>query len=309
MGSGLGQLSPPQAHLLERWLPGAQVIRDHSWGLVGTTVLELRAQNGTSYVAKAGDESDRHLAREISAYRQWLGPWTSRSRAPTLVAADMEAKLLVTTFLPGRLVEGSQHEHLADTYRQAGELLAGFHGQLSVADDGEYESQQRKATLNWLSRPHRIAPDDAALLTDVVQAWPTPPSVVVPTHGDWQPRNWLVHEGAISVIDLGRADLRPASTDFGRLAAQQFRADPTFEPAFLHGYGTDPREPGAWLRLRVREAVGTAAWAYQVGDEAFERQGLGMIAEVIADLRAESAVDSAAQKVGERQPGSGFDAS
>jgi len=38
----------------------------------------------------------------------------------------------------------------------------------------------------------------------------------------------------------------------------------------LEGYGDDPREPAAWHRNRVREAIGTAVWAYQVGDETFE---------------------------------------
>lgn len=104
----------------------------------------------------------------------------------------------------------------------------------------------------------------------------------MPTHGDWQPRNWVVHKGVVSVIDLGRADLRPALTDFARLAAQQFRTDPALEAAFLHGYGDDPREPAAWRRNRIREAIATAVWAHQVGDEPFETQGHRMIAEALA---------------------------
>jgi hypothetical protein len=109
--------------------------------------------------------------------------------------------------------------------------------------------------------------------------------VVVPTHGDWQPRNWLWHRGVVSVIDLGRADLRPALTDFSRLAVQQLRGEPSLEAAFLAGYGADPREPAAWRRELVREAIGTAVWAFQVGDEPFERQGHRMIAEAL-DLPA-----------------------
>jgi hypothetical protein len=86
----------------------------------------------------------------------------------------------------------------------------------------------------------------------------------------------------VAVIDLGRADLRPAMTDFGRLAAQQFRTDPALESAFLDGYGGDPREPAAWQRNRFREAIATAVWAYQVGDEPFEQQGHRMIVEALA---------------------------
>ena len=63
---------------------------------------------------------------------------------------------------------------------------------------------------------------------------------------------------------------------------QDFRRSPHLETAFLDGYGADPRETHAWHRTEVREAIGTAAWAYQVGVEAFEAQGHRMIAEALA---------------------------
>ena len=285
MITGADGLSPRQAELLKLWLPDAEVVKDHSWGLVGTTVLQLRSQQGSAYIAKAGDENDHHVAREINAHRRWLEPWTSIGRAPELVAADEEARLLVAAYLPGRLVEGTIHEALPEPYRQAGELLAVFHGQLALEDDGGFEARQKEETLAWLSRPHRVAPEMAAELAEVIEAWPTSPSVLVPTHGDWQPRNWLIQADRVSIIDFGRAELRPALTDFGRLAAQQFRTSPEIEAAFLEGYGADPRDPEAWLRLRIRDAVGTAAWAFKVGDEAYEQQGHRMIAAVLADLR------------------------
>jgi aminoglycoside phosphotransferase (APT) family kinase protein len=278
-------LTPRQTQLLASWLPGATVTKDHSWGLVASTVLELRTPDGASYIAKAGDENAQLITAEIEAHRNWLAPWTSRGHAPTLVNADPAAQLLLTTYRPGELVQGTEHEHLVDTYRQAGELLARFHGQLAHTDDGAYEARQKESTLAWLNRPHRIDPAHATTLADIITAWPTPASVVVPTHGDWQPRNWLVHHNRIAVIDFGRAALRPPLADFGRLAVQQFRTDPALEQAFLQGYGPDPREPQAWLRQRIREAVGTAAWAYQVGEESFEQQGHRMIADVIADLQ------------------------
>lgn len=106
----------------------------------------------------------------------------------------------------------------------------------------------------------------------------------MPTHGDWTPRNWLVDGGRIGVIDFGRTDLRPAQTDLARLAARQFRADTSLEEAFFAGYGGDPRAPDSWLRLRIREAVGTAAWAFKVGDEAFEEHGHRMIADILMEL-------------------------
>lgn len=280
MTSGLGNLSAQQRTLLDRWLPGASVERDHSWGLVDTTVLEM-TYAGARFVVKAGGHRDDHIERELHAHLTWLDPWTSKGHAPVLEHGDARAKLLVTRYLPGELVLGSEHADNPDTYRQAGALLALFHAQTAVADDG-YEKRENEKSLRWLDEPHRIAAATTQRLRAEIAGWPTPAATLVPTHGDWQPRNWLIHHGAVSIIDFGRAALRPASTDFARLAVQEFRRDPNLETAFLDGYGTNPRETHAWHRTRVREAIGTAAWAYRVGNEPFEAQGHRMITEVLS---------------------------
>lgn len=280
MTSELGSLSARQLALLKRWLPGMSVARNHSWGLVQTTVLEVTFA-GSRFIVKAGGDGDHHIERELHAHLCWLRPWTSAGRAPVLVHGDAAAKLLVTRYLPGRLVLGSDHAGAPATYRQAGELLAQLHAQAVVTDE-EYERRENDKALAWLSGPHRIAAPAVAMLRAQIASWPAPPAALAPTHGDWQPRNWLIHDGTVSVIDFGRAAMRPALTDFARLAAQDFRRDPSLEAAFLDGYGSDPREPDAWNRTRIREAIGTACWAHQVGDESFEAQGHRMIAEVLA---------------------------
>jgi len=284
---GLDGLTPQQRTLLRAWLPAGAVVRDHSWGLVGTTVLELRTPDGRRYIAKAGDTDDHHLARELSAHRRWLAPLAAHGHAPTLMRGDDAAKLLVAEYLPGTLVQGADSEWAPDTYRQAGALLALLHGLDSARDDGQFERRQKQETLAWLGRAHRIPADAAAALAAEASSWPTPPAALVPTHGDWQPRNWIADDGRIRMIDFGRADLRPAQTDFARLAAQQFRGRPELEAAFLAGYGADPRERASWRRLRIREAVATAGWAHRVGDRTFEQQGLRMVTDVLAELVAD----------------------
>ena len=74
-------------------------------------------------------------------------------------------------------------------------------------------------------------------------------------------------------------------TDLVRLAGQDFWRNPSLEDAFLDGYGRDPRESEAWHRHRVREAIGTACWAFQVGDEPFEEHGHRLISEVLTATR------------------------
>lgn len=279
-GGGLGRLSERQRELVERWLPGAVVEEDLSWGLVETVVLRVR-DGERQVVVKAGGAADSHIEREIRTHLHWLRPWTDLRRAPSLVHHDVDAKLVVTTYLPGRLVLDDPAVDRPDTYLQAGRLLALLHGQLGEVDD-DYERRESAKSLAWLDEPHRIAADVKAALRAEIASWPAPGAVMVPTHGDWQPRNWLVHDGVVSIIDFGRGALRPAMTDLARLQVQDFRRDAALEVAFLEGYGADPREPNAWRRTALREAIGTAVWAHRVGDEPFEAQGHRMIAEALS---------------------------
>jgi tRNA A-37 threonylcarbamoyl transferase component Bud32 len=265
-------LTTRQRRLLEAWLPAATLVQDHGWGLVQTTVLHV-ACAAEHYIVKAGGPDDRHIVREIRAHQQWLTPWTSIRRAPGLVRCDEEAKLVVTRYLPGELVLGHPSAEEPDTFRQAGALLAALHAQESVVDN-DHERRENARALAWLASPHRIAPAVVAEARARIEQWPHVASVLVPTHGDWQPRNWLVHDGIVSVIDFGRAAMRPAATDLARLAVRDFAREPALEGAFLEGYGADPREPEAWQRIRIREAIATAAWAHQVGDQSFEQEGL-----------------------------------
>jgi Ser/Thr protein kinase RdoA (MazF antagonist) len=275
----LSKLGPEQRELVLRWLPGAEGGADLGWGLGETHVLEVRTAGGR-FIVKAGGAADGHIRRELRAHREWLGPWVATGHAPTLVAGDEAAKVLVTRYLPGTLVEGTSAQDDPDTYRQAGALLARLHGQLRVHDD-TWNDDLRARVERHLALPHRIDPRTEARVREEVSRWPGGGAFVVPTHGDWQPRNWLVDDGVVRVIDLGRADLRPPTEDFVRLARQDFARDPSLETAFLEGYGSDPREPEAWRRALVGEAVGTAVWAYGVGDEAFEAFGHRLLATLL----------------------------
>ena len=277
----LTPLSPRQRELLDAWFPALTVQADLSWGLVGTTVLDVLAADGTRCIVKAGGPNDHHLAREIHAHLHWLRPWTSTGHAPQLLHQDRQAKLLVTRYLPGVLVQGHPAEDDAATYQQAGALLARFHEQHRCSDPG-FEDAQNQRTLAWLDGEHRLRDEETTRLRKLITSWPTPPATLVPTHGDWQPRNWLIDGTTVRVIDFGRAALRTRMTDLARLAARQFRGRPDLEAAFFAGYGPDPREVQAWRRVQLREAIGTAVWAYQVGDEQFEAQGMRMLEEALA---------------------------
>ncbi|MDQ6714816.1 MAG: aminoglycoside phosphotransferase family protein [Actinomycetota bacterium] len=275
------QLSDAQRAALHQWLPGLQVVTDHSWGLVDTRVLHVR-HDGRDLVVKAAGPDNHHIGREITAHRQWVGCLAEEGRAARLVEADERANILVTEYLPGDLVEGTEVEWHEDAYAQAGRLLARFHRQSSQLEP-DYEQRLNARATRWLDGAHAIAPETEVRLRAEIDAFPLPARTVVPTHGDYQPRNWLHHGGVIAVIDFGRAELRAPETDFARLASQQLLGRPELERAFLDGYGADPREPGAWRRTRLREAIGTACWSHQVGDVRFEAQGHRMIADLLGE--------------------------
>ncbi|SNC60235.1 Phosphotransferase enzyme family protein [Kytococcus aerolatus] len=275
---GLNALTEDQRRFVEGHLGAGKVVTDHSWGQTDTVVLEVASDRGR-VIVKAAGPSNGHIAREIRVHRAWTAPWVASGRAARLLAADEELRVLITEYLPGELVEGTPAQEDPFTYEQAGRLIAAFHAQHSTVDPS-WNDSLRGRVERFLAMPHRIDATIAERVRDELAGWPTGGATVVPTHGDWQPRNWLDDHLVLRIIDFGRADLRPPEEDLVRLGRQDFLRRPELEAAFLAGYGRDPREPGAWRRMNVAEAVGTAVWALHVGDEEFEAVGHAHLARL-----------------------------
>ncbi len=273
------RLSVDQNAHLRHWLPDARLQADLSWNLTDTVVLEIASSLGR-FIVKAAGPANTHIGREITAHQGPTAPLADSGRAARMTHHDRAANILVTDYLDGTLVMGTGAEFDADIHHQAGALLRAFHSQTQHCDN-DSEARATTKTLAWLDQPHRIDPHTVDALRRILTAYRPRPVKVVPTHGDWQPRNWLIHHGTVKIIDFGRYDFRPALSDFCRLAARQWRDDPGLEHAFLDGYGTDPRDPELWAIFTLREAIGTAVWAYQVGDEPFEHEGHRMLTDAL----------------------------
>ncbi|MGM1018421.1 MAG: phosphotransferase family protein [Actinomycetota bacterium] len=274
-----GLLGEIGREFVELHLEEPELVADMSWGQVDTTVLRVRACQD-DFVVKAAGLGNHHIGREITAHESFTAPLVRIGRTGRLVAADRTRNILITSFQQGDLVEGTSHELDFDLHVQAGAILRAFHDQ-NARVGIDYERRATEKALAALDRQHRIDPRAESEARRLLAGYEPKPVTLVPTHGDWQPRNWLVHERQVRVIDFGRFDYRPAATDLCRLAVQQWAASSTLEAAFLEGYGSDPRDTDVWRMDLLREAIGTAVWAFGVGDEAFESQGHELLAQAI----------------------------
>ncbi|WIE64972.1 aminoglycoside phosphotransferase family protein [Curtobacterium sp. MCLR17_036] len=275
-------LDDRQASFVRAVLPGAEVVGDDSWGLLDTIVLHVVAE-GRAYTVKACGPDNTHFPRELEAHRHWTAPLLATGDTNALVAVDPEHRVLVVTRVPGHLALDTPDATDPDVHRQAGVLLRQLHDQ-GTRHDPDHRVREHAKALAALDAPHRIAPGTVDRVRAVLGERPGGGVVepLVPTHGDWHPRNWVVDDGHLRAIDFGRFAWRPATADLTRLAVHHWQHDPVLEAAFLAGYGRDPRDPEQWRLLQLREAVGTAVWAYAVGDEDFEAQGHDMLRDALA---------------------------
>ncbi|WP_208321883.1 phosphotransferase [Paramicrobacterium chengjingii] len=275
-----GLLDNVSSRFVEQHLGDPELIDDLSWGIVDTKVLRVR-DDGRDVIVKTAGPGNHHIAREITANESYTASLVSSERTGTLIAADRAANVLIMSYQPGVLVEGTAHELHVDVYVQAGAVLRDLHGQ-AVRVDEEYEARVTDRAVRWLDGNHRISPAIEAETRSILSLYRPMPITVVPTHGDWQPRNWLIDDEWLRVIDFGRFAFRPPSTDLCRIAMRQWRENSALEAEFVAGYGDDPRDERIWPMELLREAIGTACWAFQVGDDEFEAHGHWLLTEAIA---------------------------
>jgi aminoglycoside phosphotransferase (APT) family kinase protein len=271
-------LSDPQRRQLDHWLGDWSVVADHTWPLQDTTVLHVRSGE-RDLIVKATERS-HHLARELAAHREHLA--ALRDVVPRLVHGSDELQILVATYLPGRLVERDAAEHDPDVYRQAGGILARLLQPLGTSAD--YVPDLIAKSLRLVEDAAALAdPTHLAAARAELERMPRPTVPLHFTHGDYQPRNWLVHEGRVGVIDFGRAAPRHWTSELPRLQHQQFLVDPALEVAFFEGLGRELADVDrVVLRLEnFAQALGTIVWAHGIGDSAFEEHGRRMLARLV----------------------------
>ena len=288
-GSG-NELSARHRALLNEWLGEWTLVQDLSWPLQDTTVLRVAVPRGLGGGGRSGQpgehivkasETSQHIAREIAAHRvvDPLG-----LPAPRLEFADETAGILVTGYLPGDLLLGTPAQRDAQAFEQAGDILRRLQvpGELSQ----DYAAAVIDQSNELLEKAAGLVDEESiARVRERLARLRARPVRLHFTHGDYQPRNWLVHDGTVAVIDFGRGAQRSWVSDLVRLRSKDFHEHPELEAAFMSGMGREVDEADAELLTleTLREAVGTVVWSRSIGDDDFEEHGRIMIRRLLAN--------------------------
>jgi hypothetical protein len=267
-------------------LGACRLVGDRSWPARTSTVLEVATDDGARWFVKVHHDAGRHAA-EVRALLDWAPALDDR--APRLVAHDAERLAVVLSALPGVSPDGLTPAVEQRVHQQAGALLRRFHDAEPPRLDVDGATPRVAAYRHWTSR----APDGLLDAADLAFAEPfidvamgLPAVAVVPTHGDWSPRNWLLDDDRLAIIDFERSERSWWTKDLERLEAGAWIGRPDLRDAFLDGYGRalQDHERQALRAAMVLGQVTSVVWADEHGDEAFAAKSR----ENLRRLRADS---------------------
>jgi Ser/Thr protein kinase RdoA (MazF antagonist) len=255
---------------------------DLSWPGRSNSVLELTTADGRRWIAKTVD--DDHYQQERRALQYWapaLG-----SGAPELVIAADSRRLLVMTRLPGQRAEETAAGTDPAVHERAGILTRQLHEAGRPAQDDEFAAALAGRLEKWIARGRALlSPAEIAFARRRVESLASfGPVTTVPTHGDNQPRNWVVDDcGQVGLIDFGLARQDVWVRDVQRMYFQQWEHRPDLRDAFYAGYGRIPGEAdlvllGCYLAY---SGLSTVVWAHEFGDPEFEAQGHRILASLM----------------------------
>ena len=250
----------------ERVLGPCELLSDCSWGHRMSSVLRVRDACDIIWFLKRHASPARYYA-ELTAYRRWVP--ALQGAAPRLRAFDDSLQAIILSAAPGEATSwpaseasGLPADRSAERHvqRAAGTILRSLHDaqpaqswpDFPAVKLEQFERLKPAAAALLQPRTLNLAGAQIATLADV------PVPTQVPCHHDYTPRNWLIHHGAVHVIDFEWSGLDARVADFARLHLGVWATRPDLREAFLDGYGQE-------LSLEEHEilrgcAVLTAVW-------------------------------------------------
>ena len=260
-----------------------------------SSVLRVRDGNGATWFIKRHGDAARYRA-ELAAYRQWIP--ILQDAAPRLRASDDALHAVILSAAPGDAapwpganMHGSAVAGLAEQeiHRRAGRILRRLHDAQPplpwpdfAASKIEQFGRLRPAATAILSRGEL---DRAARAVGALSTLPAP--LRVPCHHDYTPRNWLVHDSAVCVLDFEWCGLDARVADFGRLHLAIWPDRLDLREAFLNGYGHALTATDQALLHGC--AVLTATWllvrAHDGGQPSFQEASRVSLLRIIGQAR------------------------
>jgi hypothetical protein len=265
------EVCPGLVAYVEAVLGPCHLIGDRSWGHGKSTVIEVRDRDGVHWFAKSHRDKSSYR-RELAAYRHWtraLG-----THAPTLRAHDDELATLVLSAAPGGFNSGLASGLEPEIQHRAGALLRRFHDVEPPTLWEDFAAEKLDEFERWAAQSDSLLErrhlDFARTEVRDLAGLPTPRRV--PCHLDYSPRNWLVADGHIHVIDFEWAEPEVWVNDLSRLYFGPWRDRPDLKDAFLDGYGQmiDEGDRAVLLGCAALTAVFLVAWAHAHRDAPFE---------------------------------------
>lgn len=268
----------------DQWLTGVlgphSVVADRSWPHGDARVLQICDARGVTWFAKYHREPNSYR-KELTAYRRWV-PALGR-HAPRLRGHDDERMALVLSSVPGDA--GTEDAATPAVQHQAGRLLRRLHDAQPPRPWPEFAGEQRAKLDKWLARGTELLDRHSIdFVTGQVDSLAGLIPDVVPCHLDYTPRNWLIADGTLFVIDFERCATHVWYQDLSRLYFGLWRRDPAARDAFLDGYGRVPTgdELAVLRALGAAAALTTVVWAHRHGDTAYEAEGRRNLAAFVA---------------------------
>ena len=260
---------------LESVLGPLRVEQDRSWDHGEADVLRVVDADGVTWYAKHHRRKEHH-ARELAAYQDWVP--SLGERAPRLRAFDEELQVLVLSAVPGEAYSNLPPE----LHQQAGALLRRFHDVEFLSPWTDFAAEKRAELERWAARADGLLePREVDFVRSEVRGFerlPAPPRV--PCHLDYSPRNWLIADSTVYIIDFERARPEIWINDVGRLYFGDWQGNPALREAFWDGYGRMPAADDLALLIGgyALTAMSTIIWAHEHNDQAFEGWGRELLA-------------------------------
>jgi tRNA A-37 threonylcarbamoyl transferase component Bud32 len=219
----------------------------------------LSAQNDVLAYAKVyADDHSQICFRTYTALRQSAESERAQIYFPEVIYHSGQHHILVLQALRGRRMADVQGRELFGAFARLGQALARLHSLPAPAHLSEFPRFTNSHMQLAASSISLVRPDLAQQVAELCNALcaqkkePNEPSVCL--HGDVHPKNGILLEKGIALIDLDQASVGPPAIDLGSLlAALRYErhiglltetAERALAEAFLSGYQQIGMLPG-----------------------------------------------------------------